>query len=517
MEQRAAMLSHLAAQPVCRRAEAKATAAALNLSERHVYHLVRRLRTAKTSSTAPESGHPRRKGGTRLPEAVERHLDRILDEETLARTDEGRSRLFRAVYARCQREISPAPSGRTIFRRPRQREQARVAADEPAQAPPLLRGRPPAVPTESLLLPLYKTIGDPNGWRGFLDSLSHAYGGSLSCITSYDFANRTGILDASSGADREFETSYVHRYARLNPWMAVLERLPVGLATLSDNILPYADLQRTEFYNDWLRPQQVGGGVGGFVERNGRRVVAATILMPRPVLDQDPGGLSRLEILMPHILWVSQLHRQFAALEARATAAEGAIDRLATAMLLLNASGQIVYLNALAERIVAAGDGLRVRHGKLEAASVAEDETMRQLIDAARRAVPGLDSRPGGVMSITRRSGRQSFELLAAPISGTMVRLGFTGSLVAVFIREPEARYNSPALCLSQLYGLTAAESRLMQALLAGDTLDEAGARFAVTRETVRTQLKAIFQKTGTASQSALLRLGLRSLAARYG
>ena len=166
--------------------------------------------------------------------------------------------------------------------------------------------------------------GNPNGWAGFLDALSHAYGGSLSCITSYDFANRTGVLDASSGADKEFETSYVTPLrARLNPWMAVLERLPVGLATLSDNILPYADLQRTEFYNDWCRPQRVGGGVGGFVERNGRRVVAATILLSRPIIDQDAAVLSRLEMLMPHLLWVSQLHRQFTTLEARATAAEG--------------------------------------------------------------------------------------------------------------------------------------------------------------------------------------------------
>jgi DNA-binding CsgD family transcriptional regulator/PAS domain-containing protein len=380
-----------------------------------------------------------------------------------------------------------------------------------------VRAGPPGVSTESLLLPLYETIGNPNGWAGFLDALSHAYGGSLSCITSYDFANRTGVLDASSGADKEFETSYVHHYARLNPWMAVLERLPVGLATLSDNILPFADLQRTEFYNDWCRPQRVGGGVGGFVERNGRRVVAATLLLSRPIIDQDPAVLTRLEMLMPHLLWVSQLHRQFTTLEARATAAEGALDRLATAMVILSASGQIIYMNARAERLLARPDGLSVRQEKLQAASSTENETLRRLIDAACLGVPGLGHQPGGVMCVSRPSGGQPFELLAAPIADKTIRLGVSGALVAVFIREPEAPYAGPVAALTHLYGLTAAEGRLMQALLAGDTLEEAGARFAVTRETVRSQLKAIFRKTGTASQSELLRLGLRSLAAQYG
>ena len=55
-----------------------------------------------------------------------------------------------------------------------------------------------------------------------------------------------------------------------------------------------------------------------------------------------------------------------------------------------------------------------------------------------------------------------------------------------------------------------------MQALLAGDGLDAVSARFAVTRETVRSQLKAVFHKTGASSQGELIRIGMRSLTAMY-
>ena len=382
-------------------------------------------------------------------------------------------------------------------------------------APAALRGAPPVVPTESLLTPLYDTIGNPDGWLGFLDALSHSYGGAMSCIVMHDFAAQTGFAESSNGCDPSFESSYAQYYSRLNPWFGAAEP-SVGLAVLSDSLMPYNDLLRTEFFNDWCRPQNLGGGLGATVERNGCRASAVSILLPRATIEGDALAVTRLQLLTPHILRVTQLQRQFAALEMRALAAEGAIDRRAKAMLLLGAAGQVVYMNAQAERMVAAADGVSIRLDRLHLAVPHETEALRQLLATALSGRVELGQPPGGVMRVTRPSGEAALELLVAPVPARITNIGASHGFVAVFIQDPTARLTTPLAWLRTVFNLSPTEAKLMHALLDGATLGKLTEQMGVGRETLRSQLKAIFAKTGTSSQADLVRLGLRSLTARY-
>jgi DNA-binding CsgD family transcriptional regulator len=78
---------------------------------------------------------------------------------------------------------------------------------------------------------------------------------------------------------------------------------------------------------------------------------------------------------------------------------------------------------------------------------------------------------------------------------------------------ECEQRSSDEAL-LRDVYSLTTSEARLAVRLASGASLTGAAEMLGVTRNTVRSQLRAIFQKTATSRQSELVVLlgRLRSL-----
>ncbi|MGE0576242.1 MAG: helix-turn-helix transcriptional regulator [Reyranella sp.] len=111
-----------------------------------------------------------------------------------------------------------------------------------------------------------------------------------------------------------------------------------------------------------------------------------------------------------------------------------------------------------------------------------------------------------------RPSGSKPFEVLVVPLS-TANRPDVTQRASAmVFLHDPETLVTPLPNLLAGLYRLTPAEGRLAADLLAHLTLEENAERRSLSRETLRSQLKELFRKTGTSRQSELVgrRRGLR-------
>jgi DNA-binding CsgD family transcriptional regulator len=75
-----------------------------------------------------------------------------------------------------------------------------------------------------------------------------------------------------------------------------------------------------------------------------------------------------------------------------------------------------------------------------------------------------------------------------------------------IFVFDEAANPPSPIRLIAELYGLTPAESRLAEAFLAGQSLADYGDWAGLTRNTLKTHLRSLFNKTDTARQSELVR-----------
>jgi hypothetical protein len=260
-----------------------------------------------------------------------------------------------------------------------------------------------------LLQSLYDTVGRPDGWNTFIDALTRCYGGAIGVLLVHDTATRNGFAQASAQIERDQVDAYKRYYASVNPWIPQLERRPIGVAAPAEFSLPRADLLKTEFYSDFLRPNGLCSGVGLTVQKNESRHMVVSVLFPQATAERDDDAVGRLQRLAPHLLRAAQLSRHLAAMEARVTAAETALDALETAMLLVDRAGRVVHMNSAADRVVTMGDGLTITRSVLCAVYPGDNRTLWHLVNAALEAQRNVAVAPGGVMRVARRSGRTPY------------------------------------------------------------------------------------------------------------
>jgi DNA-binding CsgD family transcriptional regulator len=79
-------------------------------------------------------------------------------------------------------------------------------------------------------------------------------------------------------------------------------------------------------------------------------------------------------------------------------------------------------------------------------------------------------------------------------------------------IKPMEGAGMPQAVFLKSRFDLTPAEARIVLRLVAGDSLQSAAKALGVTYGTVRTHLKAVFQKTGTCRQAELVIVVIRAM-----
>ncbi|MBM3547077.1 MAG: hypothetical protein FJX54_08990 [Alphaproteobacteria bacterium] len=186
-----------------------------------------------------------------------------------------------------------------------------------------------------------------------------------------------------------------------------------------------------------------------------------------------------------------------------------AIDRLAQAVLVVDTDSEIITRNAMAERILASGDGLCVRGHALSAVRAADARALKSAIAEAIAGPARGDRSPHEVVTIGRPSAGTPLILLIAALEtgpGRKVALVLVGDL-----ERPTPSYGCQ---LRVGFGLTDSEIGVALALMDGQRPKEIADRRGVRLSTVSTQMKAIFAKTGAARQSDLVKLiaGLPSL-----
>ncbi len=304
--------------------------------------------------------------------------------------------------------------------------------------------------------------------------------------------------------DPAYYESYCSYYHSVNPLWQRAASAPAGTIQTDSMIMPKSELVRTEFYNDFLAPQRLGSMLNmvTLVER-GQQTVIATYRQD----EFDPEHIQLFRLLAPHLQRAVQLNTRLAGLEMRCEASAEALNRLEQGALLVDESVGVVFANREAERLFAAGDGLRVTRGVLCTNSAADTARLHGLIAGCARH--GAEA--GGSLRLSRGPDRAPLSLQVAPLRSEAPLFSMTERPVAIlFVTDPDRKIRSPIAWLQRRFDLTAAEAAFAGEIVAGAGIQAAADRLQISRSTGRTHLARIFEKTGTHRQAELVRLILQ-------
>jgi DNA-binding CsgD family transcriptional regulator len=373
----------------------------------------------------------------------------------------------------------------------------------------------------TLISLIYEATCDSTRWPEFLRAFASAVQGRGTIIYTHNFetmdastASEASFPNAVVDFDPEFLRTLEEHFNHLNVWAQNEALLEPGRPVTGSMLYPERELPLTEFYNDWLRPQDYFHAIGGIVIRDGPLAMKFSSLRSRGAGDFNREEIALYQALLPHLARAARIQRRFAFMQSLSSSSLAVLDTVPAAVVLLDASARALHANAAADAELRRADPFKLSScGEIcvRGASGAQ-AAVRSAIGAALDPIRSVNERRATVAQVARRNGELlSVQALPLPQGDRALRRkrpvsrGFAAC--ALVIHGVPARIPTIGLnLLRHVYALTPAEIKVVRAIAEGETVNSYAERRGISRNTVASQLKRAFDKTGLRRQSELVR-----------
>ena len=350
---------------------------------------------------------------------------------------------------------------------------------------------------------------NPALWSELPAKFAEGWPGTKVLIQSCSTDGSSSLGTVHHGFDREQMLRYDAYYSDINPWVPVLQSLPVLRASPSDETLPWWTFADGEFYNDFLRLQEdVEHGAAIKLFDDPDRFAWLGFQFGHSLADTYNRAIPQaLQRLAPALEAALSLNRELAC-GSVAGSTQQLLDLLPLPSLVVDCAGAIRVGNARAAAEVKSGGILRLdSRGCLRTVDTAATSL---LIAEVRRICRAGESRAGDI-PVRLPDGQVDAVLSLYPfLAGAAGTEGLSWlfapeRLAILFVRQLRSDPAPAEENLRRIFQLTAAEARLAANLAGGRSLDDAASALGIGKETARTHLHSVFLKTGTHRQSELV------------
>ena len=286
-----------------------------------------------------------------------------------------------------------------------------------------------------------------------------------------------------------------------NLWFQRRQLAHLNKTIVGEQLASPAEIKRTRFYAEGLKAVDLFHMCGfAFLNRTELSGYVNVVRSEKqPAFGQHEVDL--MDSVAPHVSRAARIAVLLQDVDVYAAGLESAANQLVFGLLLVDETGHVLFANTESERLLRGGRIMYRRGGRLAGATGASRQRLSAFLsrlillpEAAALHLADADGHGLKLIGAPLPERRRDFACLSP------------AARCVIFLFDDAADAPSPMRLIVQLYGLTPAEYRLAEALLASQTLAEYGERAGLTRNTIKTQLKFLFAKTDTSRQSDLVR-----------
>lgn len=342
----------------------------------------------------------------------------------------------------------------------------------------------------ALLDLLYGAALDGEQWPVFLRRLIKPFDGANGVLHFFDIETQTTPVAHTFGLETEYLISYQEHFSSCNPYpVQAFRKLPLLQVRSAIDVLSKEDALRTEFYNDWMLPQGITPDhLGCMVHKDGQKIVVLAIAPSERHLEKNVSRYTKqFELLAPHLKRAVAL-----SVVARPPLARGVFPaQFSCGAMLISESRVVKAVNPAAESLLKEAQLLSIDQlGKLRLKDADAQAAFAIAVEAVFNRLEPL----GGPVQCQLPSSEGRLSIVVLKLAATNARRA-----LVLLITKPNGAVD---LATGQF---TAAEARLAKALLNGQTLSDFCDQAGISINTARKQLAALFAKTGTNRQAALV------------
>lgn len=345
-----------------------------------------------------------------------------------------------------------------------------------------------------LLAMIYEAAAIPTQWPIVLTRLAGLVSAYGSGIISVDNSQSVRFITTDNYRHiYENVVGNMQRYDNVRPQRAVA-RGYFGFLTDLD-LCTIEELEADPLYTEGLYPYGLGWTMGAPIPSPSADLAFFDFARKK---EDGPFGEAEKQILdtyRPHLARAALMATRLELQRAQATVSTLSVLGLPGAV--VNRGGRVVAANALFEKLAP-----RVAIGAFDALSLS-DSAQNALLRKGLLA-EGLDN--VGSIPIASTDSDPALVVHLVPVQRTAqdVFIGASHIVLVTPVTAPAAPLTN---LLSGLFDLTPAEAAVARGIAGGASIPEFAKQNGVSPETVRTQLRAVFEKTGTRRQVDLVRL----------